>query len=307
MKILYFICDNLFFYLFELKTIFYFIITIGDLMFYNYQILNVNNEEVLYLYVNSMFEFSSELGKSKKKENILNKVNDYIHIMDINFNGKKVMLVVNGLIIASLVLTPTVLAKNTNNNEILYKEIIDIDKDDNIDIIDINSNIKNYIEKDITNNNGYIISNFVKMKDKNGKTTYVDLNNYLTNKLSKMIPPTYEEEAIKAAAVITRTETFRDLYENNYLDEESFISTFKLKKMWNKNYKYYFNKLNSAVIDTSYEYLTFNNYFFYDTSRIKHYIPFSSYDANRLAKKGYNYQKILGHFYPDVSLEIVAK
>ena len=307
MKILYFVYDNLFFLLFELKTIIFFIITIGDLMFYNYQILNVNDEEVLYLYVNSMYEFSSELGKAKKEQKLLNKVNDYIHTMDINFNGKKVMLVVNGLIIANLVLIPPALAETINNNEILYKEIIDIDSEDNIDIIDINSNIKNYIEKDITNDNGYIISNFVKMKDKNGKTTYVDLNNYLTNKLSKMIPPTYEEEAIKAAAVITRTETFKELYENNYLDEESFISTFKLKKMWNKNYKYYFNKLKSAVIDTSYEYLTFNNYFFYDTSRVKHYIPFSSYDANRLAKKGYNYQEILGHFYPDASLEIVSK
>lgn len=307
MKLLYFICDNLFFYLFELKIIKFFIITIGDLMFYNYKILNVNDEEILYLYVNSMYEFSSELGENKKKENLLNKVNDYIHVMDINFNGKKVMLVVNGIIIASLILMPTVLAENINNNQILYKELLDMDKEDNIDIIDINSNIKTYVENEITNNNGYIISNFVKMKDKNGKITYIDLNNYIINKLSKMIPATYEEEAIKSAAVIARTETFRDLYENNYLDEEHFRSTFKLKKMWNKNYKYYFNKLKSAVVDTSYEYLTSNNYFFYDTSRIKHFVPFSAYEANRLARQGYNYQEILGHFYPDVSLEIVSK
>ena len=306
MKILYFICDNLFFYLFELKIAFFFIIIIGDLMFYNYQILNVNDEEVLYLYVNSMYEFSSELGNEKKQETLLNKVNNYIHIMDISFHGQKVMLVVNGIIIASLILMPNVLAKS-NNNQRLYKEIIDIDKEDNIDIIYINSNIKNYVETDITNDNGYIISNFVKMKNKFSKITYIDLNNYITNKLSQMIPPTYEDEAIKAAAVIARTETFRDLYENNYLDEESFRNTFTLKKMWNKNYKYYFNKLKTAVIDTSYEYLTFNNYFFNNTSRIKHFIPFSAYEANRLARQGYNYQEILGHFYPDVSLEIVSK
>lgn len=304
MKILYFICDNLFFYLFELKITNAFIITIGDLMFYNYQILNVNNEEILYLYVNSMYEFSSELGNINKEKKLLNKVNDYIHTMDINFNGKRVMLVVNGLIIASLVLMPKVYA---DNNQALYKEMIDIDTEDNIDIIDIYSNIRDYIENEIINNNGYIISNFVKMKDKNGKTTYIDLNNYLTNKLSSMIPATYEDEAIKAASVIARTATFRELYENNYLEEESFRNTFTLKKMWNKNYKYYFEKLKTAVIDTSYEYLTFHNYFFNDTSRVKHFIPFSSYEANRLAKKGYNYQEILGHFYPDVSLEIVPK
>ena len=95
MKILYFICDKLFLYLFELKIIKFFIITIGDLMFYNYKILNVNDEEILYLYVNSIFEFSSELGNTKKQEILSNKVNDYIHIMDINFNGKKVMFIVN--------------------------------------------------------------------------------------------------------------------------------------------------------------------------------------------------------------------
>jgi len=307
MKILFFVCDNLFFYLFELKILNFFIITIGDLMFYNYQILNVNDEEILYLYVNSMFEFSSELGNIRKKETILNKVNDYINLMDINFNGKKVMLVVNGLIMASLVLVPKVQAENNHNNKMLYKEIVDIDKEDTIDIIDIDSNFRNYIENDITNDDGYIISNFVKMKDKTGKTTYIDLNNYITNKLSSMIPATYEEEAIKAIAVIVRTKTFRDLFENNYLDEENFRNTLTLKKMWNKNYKYYFNKLKTAVIDTSYEYLTFNNYFFNDTIRFKHFIPFSSYEANRLAKKGYNYQEILGHFYPDVSLEIVSK
>jgi len=307
MKILYFICDKLFLYLFELKIIKFFIITIGDLMFYNYKILNVNDEEILYLYVNSMFEFSSELGNTKKQEILSNKVNDYIHIMDINFNGKKVMFIVNGLIIASLVLMPKVLAENNDNNQILYKEMIDMNKEDNIDIIDINSNFKDYIENEITNDNGDIISNFVKIKDKSGKTTYIDLNNYITSKLSKIIPATYEDEAIKATAVIARTETFRDLYENNYLDEESFRNTFTLKKLWNKNYKYYFNKLKSAVIDTSYEYLTFNNYFFDDNRRIKHFVPFSSYEANRLAKKGYNYQEILGHFYPDVSLEIVSK
>lgn len=276
-------------------------------MFYNYKVLNVNNEEILYLYVNSMYEFSNELETSKKKENLVNKINDYIHIMDINFNGKKVMLVVNGLTIASLVLTPKVYAENSKNNEILYKEIIDLDEEDNIDIIDVNSNIRNYVKNEIINDYGYVISNFVKIKDKNGKITYIDLNNYLTSKLSSIVPPTYEDEAIKAAAIITRTEVFKELYENNYLNEENFRSTFKLKKMWNKNYKFYFNKLKNAVVDTSYEYLTFNNYFFSNSSRIKHYIPFSAYEANRLARQGYNYQEILGHFYPDVSLEIVSK
>ena len=58
-------------------------------MFYNYKILTVNNEEILYLYVNSIYEFSSELDYKNKEQSIFNKIKDYINVMDIKFNGKK--------------------------------------------------------------------------------------------------------------------------------------------------------------------------------------------------------------------------
>ena len=94
-------------------------------MFYNYKVLTVNNEETLYLYVNSIYEFSSELDKKHKEKSIINKVNDYINVMDIKFNGKKVMLVVNGLIIGSLVLITSDFSNlDKDNNYISYKEII---------------------------------------------------------------------------------------------------------------------------------------------------------------------------------------
>lgn len=278
-------------------------------MFYNHKILTVNNEEILYLYVNSIYEFSSELDKKSKEKSIANKVKDYINIMDIKFNGKKVMLVVNGLIIGSLVLITNDFSNlDKDNNYISYRETIKLDNNDNVDIIDINSNIKDFLKDEITNNNNsYTVSNFVKMKNKEGRTTYVDLDNYIANRLSSIIPATYEEEAIKTAAVIVRTETFRDLYENNYLDEDNYRNIPTLKRMWNKNFKKYFNKLKSAVTDTNYEYLSSNNYYFNFDTRTKYQIPFSAYDANRLAKLGYKYQDILGHYYPDASLEIIWK
>lgn len=276
-------------------------------MFYNHKVLTVNNEEILYLYVNSIYEFSSELEKKHKEKSIVNKIKDYINIMDIKFDGKKVMLVVNGLIIGSLVLITNDFSNlDKDNNYISYKETIDIDTKDNIDVIDVNSDIKEFVKNEIeSDNNGYIVSNFVKMKNKDGRTTYVDLNNYIANKLSSMIPATYEEEAIKSAAVIVRTETFRELYENNYLNEDDYRSIPTLKKMWNKNFSKYFNKLKSAVTDTNYEYLSNNNYYFNFDVRSKYRIPFSAYDANRLAKLGYKYEDILGHYYPDASLEII--
>ena len=103
--------------------------------------------------------------------------------MDINFNGKKVMLVVNGLIIASLVLITNDfnnLNKDNNGNYIYYNETVDANTKDNIDVIDVNTNIKDVLKNEIeSNDRGYIISNFVKMKNKNGRITYIDLNNYI--------------------------------------------------------------------------------------------------------------------------------
>lgn len=279
-------------------------------MFYNYKILEVDNNEILYLYVNSLYEFSNEFNNKNKPKSIFNKVNNYIKDMGINFNGKKVLFVVNGIIIGSITLITNdfqnIDINNTNNELISYKENIDLDKLDNIDIIDINKDNINYFDNEIINNpNQFTISNFVKMEDNEGKITYIDLDNYITSELSKIIPPTYEEESIKSAAVVVRTEVFRKLYENTYLNENDYRDNYILKKMWKNNFNKYFKKLKDAVEETNYQILTQNHYYFDFNTRVKYQIPFSSYNANNLAKKGYNYINILGHYYPDANLEIL--
>lgn len=276
-------------------------------MFYNYKILEVNNEEILYLYVNSMYEFSNELDHGNKPKSLFTKIVNYMKDMDIHFNGKKVMLVVNGLIIGSLMLITNDFSNiDKEENYISYKEELDTNKKDNIDIIDMDQDIKSFIKNEIsTDNDGFIISNFVKMKSKDGKITYVDLNTYITNELSKVIPPTYEEEAIKSVAIITRTEVFKSLYENNYLEDNDYRDINKLEKIWKKDFNYYFNKLKDAVEETSYQYLSSNKYYFNFNTRSNYQVPFSSYGANLLAKSGYNYIDILGHYYPDAELETV--
>lgn len=275
-------------------------------MFYNYKILEVNNEEILYLYINSMYEFSNELNNKNKLKSIMNKITKYIKDMNIKFYGKKVMLVVNGLIIGSIILITNDfghLNKNIENEYIGYNETMNLDKNDNIDVIDIDKDIRTYLKDEIANENEtYIISNFVKMKNKEGRITYIDLDNYITSKLSEIIPPTYEEDAIKSAATITRTIVFQELYENNCLNEDSYRTNVILKKMWGKNFYKYFTKLKSAVEETNYQYLTSNKYFFNFDVRSKYQVPFSSYDANKLAKLGYKYIDILGHYYPDAEI-----
>ena len=146
----------------------------------------------------------------------------------------------------------------------------------------------------------------IKIKRKDGKTSYVDLNNYIVNLLTRMIPPTYEEEALKSAAIIVRANVFRSLYENNYVNEEEYQSINTFQKMWKNNFWSNFDKLKDAVEETSYQYLANKNKYYFDFDiRDKYKVPFSSYGANMLAKSGYKYHDILHHYYPDAFLEIV--
>lgn len=274
-------------------------------MFYNYNILNVNDEEILYLYVSSMYEFSIELDKSNKITSLYKKISKYISDMDINFNGKKIMLVINGIIMGRLMLLSNDFNDSKKNNQyVSYKEFADIDINDNIDIIDIDSKINNFIKNELNQNN-YIVSNFVKMKNNSGMVTYVDINNYIINSLSKFISPTYEIETIKSAAIIYRTKALQSLYENNYLEQDNYTHTCNLQKLWKKNFKFYYSKFKNAVEDTNNKYLLSSNYYFNFNNRNKYQIPFNSYGANMLAKKGYTYIDILGHYYPDAYLKVI--
>ena len=104
-------------------------------MFYKYLISNVNDKEVLYLFLDNRYEISSEFSKDIKEDSIQNKIKSYIKKNNINFNKGTIYLVTNNIIVASI---------NYNNDEFTkVKEYIDIkNSDDNLEIIDV-TNINN--------------------------------------------------------------------------------------------------------------------------------------------------------------------
>ncbi len=264
-------------------------------MIYNYQILNSNNQDILYLYLNEMEEFSQDLDNKVKPQKIFEKINNYIQQMGIIFNGEKIVLIENGLVIGTLNINNS---SNDNNKKIInYQEhiILNASKEEPI---------KSLSQK-VIKHDGAIVSNFVKMKDKNEHVIFVDLNNYIINELVKIIPPTYADEAIKSLAVIIRTKILKDLYENKYLNGDTFQPIYKFKKIWKENYTTYLNKYKEIVDDTNYQFLSKNNYYYNFNDDSTYTIPFSIYKANDLANKGYDYLKILGHFYPSSSIEMV--
>ena len=263
-------------------------------MFHAYLVLNVNDEQVLYLYLNNYEEFSNEFNNNLKKENLYDDIANYIKKHKVNFNGKKVMFVVNDLIIGSLTLTSSVLS-SINNNIKPYPFL----------------NIwKNYIIKNNTNT-----SNIKKNKQleyrilikTNRILEKVLLNDYLVSVISTKIPATYDIEAIKTIAVLTRTNIFKNLYENKYIDNKNNVypNIITLQNIWKNDFTIYYNRIKKAVIETDNEYLYFHNYFLNTTpTKInEHYIVgINTSGINLLAKSGYNYKQILNHYYPNARI-----
>ncbi len=77
----------------------------GDFMITNYKIISKNNKEILYLYFDFNYEFGN-LSGIKKKTTILHQISQYIKDKKILFNGTKIILIANGIIIGSLLFAP---------------------------------------------------------------------------------------------------------------------------------------------------------------------------------------------------------
>ena len=103
---------------------------IGDIMFNNYEIKTIKNEEVLYLYINNNVEFAN-LKNKDKKTTITSSINDFLHKNKISFNGKKVLLIASGLLVGACLLTSSEIKSKSNldynytTNIIAINEVLD--------------------------------------------------------------------------------------------------------------------------------------------------------------------------------------
>jgi len=84
----------------------------GDTMFYKHVISNINNEDVLYLYLSNSYEFGMDLKDKKKHTFISNRVDNYIKNSGIKFQGNKIFLVTDGIIVG------TITRKKESNNKL---------------------------------------------------------------------------------------------------------------------------------------------------------------------------------------------
>ncbi len=218
-----------------------------------YEIRKVNKEKVLVLYLSYDYEF----GGNKKENSILNKINNFIKINKIKWNGNKVILVVGGLVLGSIVLGNVDIPNNNyeqkfnyvssiilnhfdeDNNEIGYSkvelpepEIIIEEKEEPIteeqNNIPNNNTSKEEIVKPTpptnnnNNNNNQIQENktMVTIYRSNGTIETIELEEYIIGVVAIEIPASFHIEALKAQSIAARTYALKAIQDNKVLTDD---------------------------------------------------------------------------------------
>lgn len=97
---------------------------IGDYMVNNYEIKKVNNEEILYLYLDFNYEFS-KINFKEKQDKFEKIIKDFIKENKIVFKGTTVALIVGGTIIGNIVLNNDSKNSLEHKSEVIYGEVLD--------------------------------------------------------------------------------------------------------------------------------------------------------------------------------------
>jgi stage II sporulation protein D len=117
------------------------------------------------------------------------------------------------------------------------------------------------------------------------KVAWVD---YFIGVLAKDISESYEEETLKAQAVLVRTNLYRSLNaSSDFVLEESYLSTEDLEKKWDAKYfDSYYERLKQAMEDTE------NQVLYYEDTYAM--VPFHQ-SSNGMTRSGL---EVLGDLYP---------
>ena len=248
----------------------------------------------LILYFDYSFEFSEEFNN--KRQNLIKQIKDYIKKMKIKFNGEKIVIVVGGIAISTLLLgndninSKEIIKNETQNTTI--EEIVPIDKLDKINEIEedindelnkneqieeVNNEINNEQENDVLNvtndeanidnnqdNNESQIDNniYVTVYRSNGDVINLDIEEYLIGVVGAEMPASFNIEALKAQAIVARTYTLKKIANNQILTDtvstQVYKDNFQLKDIWKGDFDKYYNKIKTAVDSTKGLYITYN-------------------------------------------------
>lgn len=260
-------------------------------MFANHLIVENKNEKVLYLYLNYDYEFAilNQQPPDQKRKTIYEKVTDYIKNKKIDFDGTKIFLVVNGIIMSTLFLSdlPYQNLKSEITPKYEYVEYIEnfstpdielknIKKENKIEIPNKKEDVvtKTPIKTEILDiekiekpkpkePENVVNKQLVTLHRSNGTIEQIELEDYVTGVVAAEMPALFQTETLKAQAVVARTYALKRISKNETLYDththQSYKDINQLKSYWGSNFDNYYNKIKKAVAATKNEYITYNN------------------------------------------------
>lgn len=125
----------------------------------------------------------------------------------------------------------------------------------------------------------FVSNQVIKVKDeKSGQISEIPFEDYIKGVVAGEMPTSFEEEALKAQAVASRSYVMYKIKGNknndydilNTTTHQVYLSDEKLKENWKEEYTKKINKIKSAIAQTRGEYLSYNgeivNAMFFSTS-----------------------------------------
>ena len=221
-------------------------------MFYKYEIKNNGFEDVLYLYLTMAYEFSKELTLKSSDKDISRRTKNFIKNNNIKYNGNKVFLVIDDIVVKSL------------------------------DISNLNDEVESLNDKLHYSNDNF----FVTVRLDNNVLIEITLKEYLLGILSTLYTPELEQETIKALCVLYRSFTFKEMHEKKEIKAVNEFCIYRpisyYKLSWINNFEEVYKIILSAIDATDCLFTSFNKYY---TLPFIHY----SNDGKTISSDKYKY------------------
>lgn len=200
-------------------------------MFYKYEIKNNGIENILYLYLTMAYEFSKELSLKENDKEITRRTKNFIKNNGINYNGNKVYLVIDGIVVKSLDIT-----SDEENIELLSNKLY-------------------------YSNEHY----FVSLKFENSVLIEISLKEYLLGLLATIYIPNMELETLKAICTLFRSFAFKEMSEKRLIMAVNEFCSFRpisyYKLIWIDNYDKIYNLILEAINSTDCIFTTYKHYY----------------------------------------------
>lgn len=193
-------------------------------MFYRYEIIRQNNEDILYLYLTMKYEFSNDFNLQDDQD-LGRRTNNFIQTNHIPFSGNKVFLIIDDMVVKSIDLSNTPKTFSPDYSFTAEEFLVHIELDD-------------------------------------GAICEVSLKEYLLSILFSKYMENIHEEVLKAICILYTTYIYKTMAEEGRVLASNSFAIYKpvtyYKAIFN-NYDTIFNKLQSVIQEVDGMFVRYKN------------------------------------------------